>query len=250
VAHDHAQLQLQETLYQSRNPTRRWLHCCRRDWIVATLQSLGPTQTALEVGPGSGVYLPILARLANRVIAADIEEIYLDQARRLQRQLPNLVYRHDDITDSQQPAASVDIILCSEVIEHLADSPAALRGMHRLLADDGILLLSTPQKYSPLELCAKIAFLPGIIQLVRLIYGETILETGHINLLTEKQLRRQLAQAGFQIQRTHKSGFYLPFIAEFGGSWGQRLLQYGEHKLRDSAFSGLLWTQYYVLHKA
>ena len=73
---------------------------------------------------------------------------------------------------------------CAEVIEHIADAHAALCGLEKLLKPGGTLILSTPQRYSPLELCAKIAFLPGFIQLVRLIYREPILETGHIKVLT------------------------------------------------------------------
>jgi hypothetical protein len=34
---------LQQTLYNSKNPTRRWLHCLRRDWIIDTIH-----QCALE----------------------------------------------------------------------------------------------------------------------------------------------------------------------------------------------------------
>ena len=34
---------LQETLYRSGNPTRRWLHCIRRDWIFAALRRQGWT---------------------------------------------------------------------------------------------------------------------------------------------------------------------------------------------------------------
>lgn len=73
-------------------------------------------------------------------------------------------------------------------------------------------MLSTPQRYSPLELAAKIAFLPGIIKLVRRIYREPILETGHINLMTASTVRRQLSKAGFDVEEHHQSGLYLPMI--------------------------------------
>jgi len=241
---------LQETLYTSRNPTRRWLHCSRRDWIVEHIQAVSShLPRALEVGPGAGGYLPTLARVADELVAADIEEAYLDQARTLCESIAGLTCIKDDITATNLSADSFNLILCTEVIEHIVDSDAALCGLRKILVPGGTLILSTPQRYSPLELCAKIAFLPGVIHLVRLIYREPIIETGHINLLTEKRLRAQIEAAGLRVQEEYKSGFYLPLVAEFMGHTGLALLQWCEQKLRGSRFSGLLWTQYYILTK-
>lgn len=240
---------LQEVLYRSGNPTRRWLHCMRRDWIVATLRRHGrPGGQALEVGPGCGVYLPVLAGLFGRVVAADIETAYLRHADGLRQTLPNLELVRDDICASALPAQSFDLILCTEVIEHIRHSPAALRGMRRLLKPGGVLVLSTPQRYSPLELAAKVAFLPGVIQLVRRIYREPVIETGHINLMTAGTVRRQLQDAGFEIAEQHRSGLYLPLVAEFGGERGRQFLQRLAQKLDRGIGSHLLWTQYYVAH--
>jgi 2-polyprenyl-3-methyl-5-hydroxy-6-metoxy-1,4-benzoquinol methylase len=147
---------------------------------------------------------------------------------------------------STLPAQGFDLILCTEVIEHIEDSAAALRGMRRLLKPGGVLVLSTPQRYSPLELAAKIAFLPGVIQLVRRIYREPVLETGHINLMTARTVQRQLQSAGFEIAEQHRTGMYLPLVAEFGGEQGLRFLQWLARTLAGGAGSNLLWTQYYV----
>src|SRR4051812_40778458 len=155
--------ELQETLYNSRNPTRRWLHCSRRDWIVDALRheaAVGvATECAIEVGPGSGIYLPILAELYKHVIGTDIEQQYLQASHRLLYRYPNVELLIDDITSSRLPSASADLLLCTEVIEHISDSATALKEMRRILRPGGVLVLSTPQRYSPLELAAKVAFL-------------------------------------------------------------------------------------------
>ncbi len=44
-------------------------------------------------------------------------------------------------------AAPFDLILCTEVLEHIADWPAALTNLHDLLAPRGILLLTCPFIY-------------------------------------------------------------------------------------------------------
>ena len=245
-------VQLQETLYRSRNPTRRWLHCSRREWISNALRSCRPParERALEVGPGSGIYLPLLASLYQKVVGSDIEAAYLAHAASQRSAVPNLELVSDNICNTQLDPHNFDCILCTEVIEHIADSPAALAGMRRLLKPGGILVLSTPQRFSPLELTAKIAFLPGIIDLVRLIYSEPILETGHINLMTEATVRKQLHKAGFRIEQHYKTGMYIPVLAEFGGLTAVRFEHWLEHHLRKSMASGLLWTQYYIARAA
>jgi len=238
----------QQTLYESKNPTRRWLHCNRRDWIIDAIRRTAKKSNlgALEVGPGSGIYLRELAKYYEQVTASDIEDLYLEHAKILTSQHRNLAFLVDDISRSTLPDRSFDLILCSEVIEHIADSSAAIKEMHRLLKPGGTLILSTPQKNSLLEMTAKIALLPGIINLVKLVYQESIMETGHINLLTESEVLAQLGQAGFQIRQIYKSGLYLPLVAEFMGAAGLKLEKWLEKKLYGKRLDAILWTQYYI----
>lgn len=234
---------LQETLYTSRNPTRRWLHLTRKSWIDAAVASMGPGQAALEVGPGSGVYLTTLSTHFDTVTASDIEEAHLEH---LAPRFANVTITRDDITASGLRPRSFDLILCSEVVEHIPDSAAAIRGMFTLLRPGGTLILSTPQRFSPLELASKIAFLPGIVQLVRWIYREPILKQGHINLMTRGVVRAQLQAAGFAISQEHFTGVYLPLVAEFTGRAGLSLAEFLERRLSGTPLQWLLWTQYYV----
>jgi len=240
---------LQETLYNSRNPTRRWLHRTRMDWIVHKLRRFAGEEgirKVLEVGIGSGIYLPVLADLFENVVAIDIEDSYIDNAISMTQDLNNVSIIKDDITETGLDEKSFDLILCSEVIEHIPDSNKAFAGMRRLLKNGCPLILSTPQPWSPLELLSGIAFLPGVIDVVRHIYKEPILKTGHINLMTEKEVTRQLAENRFRIRERHKSGLYIPLIAEFTGETGLRLEKWVESRIRKQPLDWALWTQYYV----
>jgi hypothetical protein len=114
------------------------------------------------------------------------------------------------------------------------------------MAPGARLILSTPQRHSILELACKVAFLPGVIEVVRRIYGESVFETGHINLMTERTCVSALADAGFTIDESFKSGMYIPVIAEFGGSAGLRLEKFLEDKVTGGRMDWMLWTQYYV----
>jgi 2-polyprenyl-3-methyl-5-hydroxy-6-metoxy-1,4-benzoquinol methylase len=241
-------LTLLETLYNSRNPTRRWLHCTRRDWIIAMIQSCARERPgrALECGFGAGVYLPTLAENYREVVATDLDQAHLDHAQPLVDRYPNLRLVTDDITRSKLSDAGFDLILCSEVLEHIPDTEGVIAGLRRLLAPGGILILSTPQRHSLMELACKVAFLPGVINLVRRIYGEAVFETGHINLQTERELTASLTAGNLRILERFKSGMYIPILAEFGGRPGLRIAQSLEARLRESPLGFLLWTQYYV----
>jgi 2-polyprenyl-3-methyl-5-hydroxy-6-metoxy-1,4-benzoquinol methylase len=241
-------IELLETLYNSRNPTRRWLHCTRRDWIIAKLRELATKRPgrALEVGFGAGVYLPALTENYREVTATDLDNVHLEHAQPLLVAHPNLRLLTDDITDSHLPPASFDLVLCSEVLEHIPGADRVLGGIRRLLAPGGFLLLSTPQRHSLMELACKVAFMPGVIAIVRWIYGEAVFETGHVNLTTEHELTQMLKVHGFAIREQFKSGLYVPLLAEFGGRGGLRLAQFIEDRLRASRLSFALWTQYYV----
>jgi len=95
-----------------------------------------------------------------------------------------------------------------------------------------------------------VAFLPGVVQLVRMVYREPVMKQGHINLMTRTTVRRQLTEAGFRIRREHLSGVYVPVMAEFGGRVGLAVARRLESLLRRTPLRWLLWTQYYVAERA
>jgi 2-polyprenyl-3-methyl-5-hydroxy-6-metoxy-1,4-benzoquinol methylase len=243
---------LQRTLYQSRNPTRRYLHCLRREWVQQQIAATGDVALALEVGPGSGVYLPALASRAAQVVAIDREPAYLTAARDWLRDKPaaqRVCVVEADVCASPLPAGSVDLLLCSEVLEHVSDSPGMLQALAALLKPDGRMLLTTPQPASPLEVLGKVAFLPPILPLLRWVYREPVEPTGHINLMGRRELEAQIHAAGLRICEREVFGLYLPLIAEFGGRPGQRLLEWLDRRLRGSVLQCLLWTQCYRLER-
>jgi len=239
---------LLETLYHSRNPTRRWLHCTRRDWLLAKIAECARERPgrALEIGFGAGVYLRELATRYKEVVGTDLNLGQIEHARARTADVVNLEVLIDDITDSHLPAHSFDLVLCSEVLEHIRNTGRAITGIRRVLAPGGLLIVSTPQRHSLMELACKLAFMPGIIDVVRRVYGEAVFETGHVSLMTARQMTRALESAGFHIRQRFKSGLYLPLVAEFGGISGMRFERWLEERLRDGPLSWMLWTQYYV----
>lgn len=252
---DHPQVALQRTLYDSTNPTRRYLHQCRREWVEGALERVFDrrrVQVSLDVGPGSGIYTRLLARNSELVLAFDLESFHLQKLRELsvtseQRDRINLIQGNVD----QLPIASgcVDVILCSEVIEHIPSSVPVIKRLCTALQDNGVLILTTPQPHSPLELLGRFVYRQPFLGFLRALYREPVEPTGHINLQSEDQLRRTFADAGLQIAEARKLALYLPVLAELGGRWGARVLQWASVRIEGTVLAGLLWTQCYVLVK-
>jgi 2-polyprenyl-3-methyl-5-hydroxy-6-metoxy-1,4-benzoquinol methylase len=246
-------VELQRTLYSSRNRTRNWLHQSRRARVELAVRRLVKERRgahALEVGAGSGIYLPLLCELFEHVTASDIEPEYLDHLASVTVERPNLDLVIDDIAYSKLQPESFDLVLCSEVIEHSSEPAQVVAGLRRVLRPGGALVLTTPQARSTLELAAKIAFRPGIIDLVRLVYREPILPTGHISLLTVRQVEELLTGNGFRALEHHTWGLYLPFVAEFGGRAGLSVERWLERRISGGRLDGLLWTQSWIAERA
>ena len=241
---------LQGTLYTSRNPTRRWLHTTRRDLIIEAIQTapVSNLDRALEVGPGSGVYLPSLCKRFKSVVAIDVEEAHIAQLRKSADRFRNLKLLVGDLT-VQQWSEGFDLVLCSEVIEHVADPKSFMASLAKAVQPGGILILSTPQPWSLMELTASVALSPIVIGLTRLIYREPVLPTGHISVMPRREVTRMLRDHGFEVLTSSYFGLYVPVIAEFGGKLGVSILRSLEKSLQQHGPRAMLWTQLHLARK-
>ena len=210
-------VEFQRHLYTDPNPTRRGLHGTRRDWVLEkALSNSERGSRVLEVGVGCGVFTEALVEAGRKVTAVDINPAFLANVEPL-----TSVTTH--LKDATLPLGldSHDLAICSEVLEHVPPdrSVAMLRSLFGALRPGGILILTTPQRYATVELGARLLRFKPMLALARRLYGNAD-ELGHINLLTEPQLARQIDAAGFKVRGQRRFGFYLPIIAEFGGKAG------------------------------
>jgi SAM-dependent methyltransferase len=127
----------------------RWVGWLYRHRLQMGLDLLPPTgRRILEVGVGSGVLVPTLTKRYPEYTGTDLT---------LARGLDALVapgcqatFRSADLLrDDDLPAAHFDAIVCFSVLEHIADSDGAARGLGRALAPGGTLVTGYPM-VSPL----------------------------------------------------------------------------------------------------
>lgn len=109
-------------------------------------EKLGKT---LEVGVGSGIFVPQLLRHSERVTGIDIHSSYDGVRQMLTREgvdLDNVELRQGSILEIPYPDASFDAVVCVSVLEHFADSYAPLRELARVCKPGGFLALGFPAR--------------------------------------------------------------------------------------------------------
>lgn len=93
-----------------------------------------------DLGCGSGERTILFCGKNRDIIGIDIKNYMSDFYKRFK-------FIEKDIFDSGLPDKSFDIILSFDVIEHMDNPNKILKEMKRLLKKNGIIILSTPNKY-------------------------------------------------------------------------------------------------------
>lgn len=107
---------------------------------------LASGKRALDLGCGEGYGAALLSRVAQCVVGVDIAEPAIVHARQ-EYPLQNLDFCMGSVADLPF-TGKYDLITCFETIEHLDENTQhrLLREVKRLLANDGIFLVSTPNQ--------------------------------------------------------------------------------------------------------
>ena len=150
------------------------------------LKSIDKNKRLLEFGSGTGNFARALVESGHtgKITCADI--------------LPRPAASHYDLEWIQAdlnnpldaPAASYDVIVSIEVIEHLENPRAVFREFHRLLVPDGILIVTTPNQESLRSLLALI-----LGRHFAAFQGASY--PAHITAILEKDFERICEETGF-----------------------------------------------------
>lgn len=107
-----------------------------QEWSVLRGASL------LDIGCGGGILSLPLARLGAHVTGIDQDAAAIEEARRSD---PHITYLCQDLLRTRTDVP-FDIIIASEVLEHMENLTACFEHLYTLLQKDGILIISTINK--------------------------------------------------------------------------------------------------------
>lgn len=130
----------------------RFLPACQREiWYEHWHRYLWASgivagRRVLDAACGEGYGSAWLARSASGVVALDIDQSIIDHARARYADVSNLTFQCGSVAAIEADDAAFDVVVSFETIEHLLAQREAIAEFRRVLAPDGVLLLSSPDR--------------------------------------------------------------------------------------------------------
>lgn len=156
------------------------LNCSR---VKIALSYVGKNKKVLDLGCNDGAITEEVARRGNDVLGVDLEKV-ITIAR---EKHTNLNFTSFDISESFPiNDEEYDVIIATEIIEHIVDDIFFLQECYRILKKRGKLIISTPN----------VAF---IRDRIRLLFGKYCEGDTHVRMYTFKTLHEKVMNVGFEI---------------------------------------------------
>lgn len=166
----------------------------------------------LDVGCGVGTIDFYLANLGNFVIGLDISQnaIVIARQNAINLKLSKRVKFYKLDFPTKIPKGKFDVIVCSEVLEHLLFDELAVQKIQSLLNKGGIVIASSPSQNSPLYKLGRL--------------NEFDKKVGHVRRYSEQSFKGLFEKTGLQVLETMKTeGIFRNFL--FTNSFGGFLLK-------------------------
>lgn len=168
----------------------------------------------LDVGCGNGYELALpLARQGFRVTGIDIHAPSIEHAKRMAAGLPNASFICGRVEEhNEQP---YDVVILSEVLEHLSEPERLLKASIRQMNRDGIIIVTVPNGYGEFEIDS---YLFRMLRLERLVHrlarssAQVMAATdnhdnGHVQFFTRSRLRRLFDECSLSVFRQGAASF-------------------------------------------
>ncbi len=209
----------------------------RAKWILEKIDSRNP-KSILDVGCGDGFYLHLLSSLypLAKVIGVDFDTNALNSAR-INLKGRKVILRQGDVCKLDFKDNSFDVVLASEVFEHLESDTRGIKEVYRVLKPGGLLLVSVPHSNYPL-------LWDPVNWLLKNLFNTHIKQgfwagiwNQHVRLYSKDQLENLLIKGGFkEIKLDTLTHICLPFNHHLLNIFA-RILARGVGSLRKSDLS-------------
>jgi ubiquinone/menaquinone biosynthesis C-methylase UbiE len=124
-------------------PLTGWIY---RDRLEMSISMLGEqkSEALLEIGYGSGLLLPELARRTQRLVAIDIHGQVPEVYRMLEHEGVKAELHQGSLFEMPFADGEFDALACFSVLEHLTDLDGAMREFSRVTRPGAVLALGFP----------------------------------------------------------------------------------------------------------
>ena len=195
----------------------------RIDFITNVLKDQAtPQSKVLDVGCGNGVISRHLGTMGYNVLGIDVSAKTIEMARSLTR-TPNVKFAQISAEQLVADGQKYDVIICSEVLEHLTNPGALLKTLHETLAEGGKLIVTVPNGRGPRELFVtrpvlrmrkNRGFMWRTMEKVKKLFGYKGTTTqsaadnlDHIQFFSKTDLEKLSASNNFRITKFGKANF-------------------------------------------
>jgi 2-polyprenyl-3-methyl-5-hydroxy-6-metoxy-1,4-benzoquinol methylase len=152
----------------------------RLDEIVATFKSYRKSNRLLDVGCGAGSFLEAAARDNWEAFGVEISQTAADHVRK-----QGFEVFCGELEKADYPDGYFDVVIASEVLEHVLDPKALLESVARVLRPGGLLWATTPHGR-------------GISARLLDLAWTTVCPPEHLQLFSVKSIKAVLSSAGFR----------------------------------------------------
>lgn len=143
--------------YAHRNPMIDYLFWKRLEVAFNFANKNGPLVRALDFGCGSGCFSYLLAQNGYKVTSIDLDFSPLHFVQEHLDFPTNIKFIEGDIFKQDLPDNSFDVIFALDVLEHIENLPEYILLFKRLLAPNGIIVVSGPTENILYKIGRKIA---------------------------------------------------------------------------------------------
>jgi SAM-dependent methyltransferase len=166
---------------------------------ILPLLPTGSVDRVLEIGCGSGDTLAYL-QASGRCRWTCGVELFPEAADTARGRLDEVYEGNIEQMELPIAPASLDVVLCLDVLEHLIDPWATATRLARLLKPGGVLIASIPN-------VRHFRVVMPLLVRGRWEYGQFgLMDRTHLRFFTERSATQLLQQAGLRVDAVHKSG--------------------------------------------
>jgi len=188
----------------------------------------------LNLGTGEGDYDAAIASKVESLIACDINAEDVQNAIKVNANVLNLQYEIQDALCTNYKSGTFDLIICTEVIEHVGDPYALLQEISRIVKPGGFVIMTFPISSFPITY-DPINYLAQKWKVKMPFIRQGAYAFGHEYLIDKILFDQQIKQLGFSIiRKTHLSSYLIGLLEMYWTGWLQKIVKRNsDNKLKN-----------------